>query len=186
VPRSRSKRGSTGTRSTACSSSLFRPPINDRPILPQDRYSPRIDQGERLYRFSIQGGPLDECLAAINREALTHNETPVALSFFPEGEGEPPGAFITLSDEAVQLSAQKTDRGWKWSGPTPLQPDSHSTCVEFPALGISQEVHLSAFEIRNYRIAGQKWVEVELMEKALCFNQDGSRSGLDQTDYIDF
>jgi alpha-mannosidase len=93
------------SRSTANSSSLFRPPTNDHPILPQDRYSPRIDQGERLYRFWIRGGPLDERLAAINREALTHNETPVSLSFFPEDEGEPPGAFITLSDEAVQLSA---------------------------------------------------------------------------------
>ena len=45
-------------------------PINDRPVVPQDRFLPRIDQGERLFRFRFQGGPADSRLSAVDREAL--------------------------------------------------------------------------------------------------------------------
>jgi len=63
-------------------------PIMERPILPVDRYSPRIDQGERLFRFWIQGGPAADRLEAIDREALAHNARPMALSFFPRRAGD--------------------------------------------------------------------------------------------------
>jgi alpha-mannosidase len=144
-------------------------PIENRPILPQDRYSPRMDQGERLYRFWIQGGRLDERLAAIDREALAHNETPVVLSFFPVGGGEPAGAFITLSDEVVLLSAlKKAEDGagliLRLFNPT---AENRRTWVKIASLGINQEVHLSAFEIRSFRTADKSWVETDLMENAL-------------------
>jgi alpha-mannosidase len=144
-------------------------PIEDRPILPQDRYSPRMDQGERLYRFWIQGGRLDERLTAIDREALAHNETPVVLSFFPVGGGEPAGAFITLSDEVVLLSAlKKAEDGagliLRLFNPT---AENRRTWVKIASLGINQEVHLSAFEIRSFRTADKSWVETDLMENAL-------------------
>ena len=37
-------------------------PINDRPIVPQDRFLPRIDQGERLFHFWLNAGPVTERL----------------------------------------------------------------------------------------------------------------------------
>ncbi|NLC55793.1 MAG: alpha-mannosidase, partial [Armatimonadetes bacterium] len=53
-------------------------PIGDRPVVPQDRYTPRIDQGERLFRFWINAGPAAARLAVVDREALAHNEKPFA------------------------------------------------------------------------------------------------------------
>ena len=62
---------------------------------------PRIDQGERLFRFWINGGPVARTHgAAIDREALAKNEKPYALSFFPHGGGERHSrawSFLTMS-----------------------------------------------------------------------------------------
>ncbi|HHY48743.1 MAG TPA: alpha-mannosidase, partial [Alphaproteobacteria bacterium] len=80
-------------------------PILDRPIMPQDRFSPRIDQGERQFTFWLNAGPGRERRQRVDREALAHNERPVALSFFPSGAGIPAQASVRLSDGVVQMAA---------------------------------------------------------------------------------
>ncbi len=79
--------GLIGTKSHGCSPGYCALPILERPLLPADRFSERIDQGERQLNFWINAGAASERTAAIEREALAHNETPFALSFFPSGEG---------------------------------------------------------------------------------------------------
>lgn len=69
-------------------------PIGGRSIMAQDRFLPRMDQGERSYTFWLNAGTLDERKAQIDREALGHNEQLYALSFFPSGEGEQPGPCV--------------------------------------------------------------------------------------------
>jgi len=84
------------------------PPTDPRPALvPQDRYTVRIDQGERQFRFWINAGSADERLERIDREALVKNEKPFAMSFFPSGAGSRPKPFAELSDDVVQMSAAK-------------------------------------------------------------------------------
>ena len=56
-------------------------PIFDRPLMAQDRFTGRIDQGERHFHFWFNAGPAAERVAHIDREALAHNEKPYALSF---------------------------------------------------------------------------------------------------------
>ena len=72
-------------------------PIGERDRVPQDRFTERIDQGERQFRFWFNGGAAGGRLAAIDREALAHNETPPALCFFPPGHGRQPRPFVTLN-----------------------------------------------------------------------------------------
>ncbi len=80
-------------------------PIGDRPLVPQDRHSPRIDIGQRLFRFELGAGGVRERLDVIDREALALNERPMALSFFPSGQGVHPGDGPALGDSIVQCSA---------------------------------------------------------------------------------
>ena len=82
-------------------------PIFERPIVPQDRYIPRQEQGERLYRFWLNAGQVRRRLDAVDREALAHNEKPFALSFNPSGAGRKPKTGVTLSDAVVQVMAVK-------------------------------------------------------------------------------
>jgi alpha-mannosidase len=142
-------------------------PIDNRPILPQDRYSPRHDQGERLYHFWINGGPLEARLAAVDREALAHNERPMAVSFFPAGGARRPEAFFTLADEVVQLTALKRaedsdDLIVRLYNPTGQE---RTTTASFQTT--ARRLTFGPFEIRTFRLhrPQDEWVEVDLVEE---------------------
>ena len=142
-------------------------PIGDRPHLPTDRYSPRIDQGERLYRFWINGGPSAERLAVVDREALAHNEKPMALSFFPQGAGQPCGAFVTISDESLQIPAIKPADDGQGIILRIFNPTAQDRNATIALTTTSKEVVLRPFEIRTYRVQGTQWIETNLMEEPL-------------------
>ncbi len=143
-------------------------PIGQRPIVPQDRYLPRIDQGERLFRFWVNGGPAGQRLANVDREALAKNERPFALSFFPSGAGRKPPAAFTLSDEVVQCAASKQaeDNGdiiLRLFEPT---GKARSTTVSVPSARIAGAVRLSGFEVKTLRVdlKRRRLAEVGLLE----------------------
>ncbi len=143
--------------------------IADRPIVRDDRYTPRIDQGERLFRFWINGGPHAARMGQIDREALTHNETPVALSFFPSSHGAIPAPFAVLHDEVVQLTACKQaelsgDFIFRLFEPTGTPRE---TVLELPANGRSYPIVLGAFEIKTLRLQLETgdMSEVDLLER---------------------
>lgn len=147
-------------------------PILDRPVLPEDRYSPRIDQGERLFRFWLEGGLAAERLAAVDRQALAHNERPVALSFFPNGSGEKPGPAVILSDAVVQVTAVKRAEDGQGMVIRLYEPTgpSRTTTVRLPFAGLEKQVLLKGFEVRTLKVdwkTGQ-WAEVNLMEEPLA------------------
>jgi alpha-mannosidase len=133
-------------------------PIMERPILPTDRYSPRIDQGERLFHFWLNAGPALERLEAIDREALAHNEKPMALSFFPNGAGQTPAPFITLSDPVVQLTAAKQAEDGRGLILRLYEPtgQARKTTLSLPYAGFSRDIELSGFEIRTLRVVPEE------------------------------
>lgn len=82
-------------------------PIDNKPLLVQDRFLPRIDQGEHRLRFWINAGPVAERLERIDREALVKNEAPQALAMFPSQAGQASGTAVRIGDEVVQVGAIK-------------------------------------------------------------------------------
>lgn len=146
-------------------------PILDRTIVPQDRYVPRQDQGERLFRFWINAGPANRRLETIDREALACNEVPFALSFFPSGAGRKPKPGVTLSDKVVQLMAVKqAQRGSDWVVRL-FEPigKARETILSIPFLKLRRRVRLSGFEIKTLRInpKTRRIVETDLLERPL-------------------
>lgn len=83
----------------------------DREYLPKDRFIPRMDQGERHFRFWLENGPVDELAPNLDNLALTLNQPPFALQVFPSGEGQslPPGS--RLSNEVLMLSSLRQGNG---------------------------------------------------------------------------
>jgi alpha-mannosidase len=131
-------------------------PIGDRDILPQDRHMPHVDQGERVFRYWLSSGPAESRLRDVEREAAIRNEPPMAVSFFPSGQGEAPGPFVTLSEPTVQLaSVRRSHDGSGWTlrlvettgAPT-------GVTVRLPGLGIEAEVRLGAYEVQTVKTAG--------------------------------
>lgn len=136
--------------------------------VPDDRFTDRMDTGERYFSFWINAGTQNERLKGIDREALIHNEKPHALSYCPSGNGNKPELFMTLSDQSVQLSTfKKAERSDDYIirlfDPT---GQKRKTIITIPAMGIIQEVSLNKFEIKTYKlkVESKKLVEFNLME----------------------
>jgi len=135
----------------------------------QDRFLPRMDQGEKIYRFWVNAGKAHERLTHVDREALAKNEAPVALFCFPSGKGREIDAFLTLSDKAVQVPAVKMAEDKNWLVCRLFEPTgkNRKTTVAFPALDIRFDVSLEAFEIKTIGVdlTSRAVFELDLMEK---------------------
>jgi alpha-mannosidase len=139
------------------------------PLVLPDRFTPRMDQGERCYRLWFNGGPVQERMERVDREALAHNEKPFAVSMFPSGEGVLPKPTIILDDNAVQMTALKKaeESGHfivRLFEPTGL---ARTTTLNFPSIGVSHRVDLGKFEIKTLRLdaKAKTLTEVGLMEE---------------------
>lgn len=146
-------------------------PFKERPVVRADGYTPRIDQGERCYRFWFNAGAKEERLGNVDREALTHNEKPFLLSFYPNGMGNLPQPAVLVEGEVVLLTALKQAErsdGWivRLFEPT---GEARTITLRIPLLDIKKEIALTPFEIKSFLFDGVVRVlhEVNLMEQPL-------------------
>ncbi|WP_077247741.1 glycoside hydrolase family 38 C-terminal domain-containing protein [Bacillus sp. FJAT-27225] len=138
-------------------------------VIPQDRFSKRMDQGERSFRFWFNGSSMDKRLENIDREAHIHNEKPYALTYFPSGEGELPLSLLEIDDPSIQLSAfkkaEKTDdyliRLFEPTG------KGRTFSIHLPLVNISVELSMKGFEIKTLLldVKNKKVVDSTLMEE---------------------
>jgi alpha-mannosidase len=145
-------------------------PVDDvTPVVRQDRFEPRVDQGEHVFQFWIQGGPASERLTAIDREAATKHDAPMALNVFPAGGGTHVCPGPTLSDGAVQLTATKMSEDGRSMILRLFEPTgtARTTTLSVPALRVTVDVTLSPFEIRTLAIdlATREVSVVDLLER---------------------
>jgi alpha-mannosidase len=146
-------------------------PVPSGPMIAQDRYIPRIDQGERMFRFWINGGRLSARLTAIDREALVKNEKPGLLAFFPAGRGKRPQPFILLSDRAVQVAALKKAEDGNSLIIRLFEPTgrARTTTLSLPWAGVQKTIRLQAFEIKTFAFDRKtgRFRELDLLERPL-------------------
>ena len=132
--------------------SVLQSPANT--TLPQDRFSPRIDQGERNFKFWLNAGEYQQRLGNAGREAQWHNEEPFALSLFPSGSGDKlPPAVVTNSGE-VELTALKRSedgKGYIFRFFNPVDAEV-SIDLSLEAAGIRQTICFSRYEIKTLKL----------------------------------
>ena len=143
-------------------------PIGKRPIVRQDGFTERIDQGERVFRFRLGGGAVKACLKGLDRTALAAAEKPMALSFFPSGAGTVAKPLVECDGAEVTMTAFKRaedGRGWIIRLHEPSGRVVTVT-VKLPLLGIRKKLVFGPFEIKTLRIGrtGGKMAECGLME----------------------
>lgn len=146
-------------------------PIEKRPIVQQDRYTPRIDQGERLFRFWMNGGEAQARMDRIDREAIARNEAPMMLSFFPSGAGMLPKGGPQLDDGVAQMTCFKQAERSNHYILRLFEPtgEARSTRLRIPVLGVDQTIALGRFEIKSFLIDPETGTleEVDLTERPL-------------------
>jgi alpha-mannosidase len=146
-------------------------PVDDvTPIVRQDRFETRMDQGEHKFTFWISYGPARDRFHRISMEALLKNEPHFALCAYPSGTGEKPLPGIRLSNPAIQLGAWKQSEDGKHIilrlFETTGQPQT--VLATIPALGIEHAIELDAFELTTFAIDRTTGTmrEVDLLERS--------------------
>lgn len=145
-------------------------PVEGEPhIVPQDRFESRIDQGERIFHFWVNGGSYVTRFSRIDRDALVKNETPMVLSCFPSGRGERPFPGILLSEESILVTTTKMAEEKNWLIVRLFEPtgEGGKTLVTLPFLDLSFDVSINGFEIKTMAVdlSTKEVFEVDLIER---------------------
>lgn len=76
-------------------------PIGGRETMPQDKYLPHIEQGERDFSFIFDIGKKDSILDSAPRKAQEFSMQPMLLSLYPAEKGELHTAPVTIEDNNI-------------------------------------------------------------------------------------
>jgi len=140
-------------------------------LVPQNRFEPRIDQGERIFRFWFNGGKAEDRTLRIELEAAAKNEAPMVLCCSPPGKGKKILPGVLLSNEIVQMTALKMAEEKNWLIIRLFEPTGkeRKTEIAIPSLALSFDITLKGFEIKTVAVdlATKDIFEVDLMEKRL-------------------
>ena len=140
-------------------------PVNDRVVMPQDRYMPYIDQGERDFSFQFSVGATEELKVGAARKAQHFNMKPMALSFYPTGIGSIPASPLKLQDTSViTINAfKKADNGdgyiIRLFNPTACDQSCKLTFYDKEL-----SVNFGCYEIKTLRFDGNSFSETNLVE----------------------
>ena len=147
-------------------------PIGDRHVMPEDRDSEHMEQGERSFSLRLIAGEVGDSDTA--RQALAFNEEPMALNLFPAGPRvQSPAAaempFLTVSPAPVVLTACKRADDGRGTVLRLFNPtDKPSACtVCCPQLGVSEKLGFGAFKVRTFRAENGRLTECRMDEAPL-------------------
>lgn len=139
--------------------------------MPRDRYSSRMDQGLRVFKFWFNGGQVIERLNNIDREALVKNEKPYALSFFPCSASKKPKPLVVLSNKIVQITAIKRAQKNNDLIIRLFEPTGKNIrlSIHFPFCGMRKQIEMKSFEIKTLKLNVKKraLIETDLLETPL-------------------
>lgn len=144
-------------------------PYGDRVVMPTDRYMPYIDQGERTYSFRFDVGAEEERCTEVGREALTFNEKPMALSFYPSGAGERPLPVAVIGGKGIEMNALKRAEDGDATIVRLFNPFDYDqeVPVELPALHLGGNFRVPAFSFITLRARDGVLEECSLLEEDL-------------------
>lgn len=158
-------------RMTLLRSPLFsgHPDFNgELPVLGK-RYTERIDQGFREFKFWFNAGKVSDRMDVIDTESLVKNQQPFALSFFPSGKGQKPKPLALLSDDVIQVTAIKKAESSNDVIMRLFEPtgQKRSATLSMPVISKKIKITLTPFEIRTLRInlRTKKVTQVDLIER---------------------
>ena len=143
-------------------------PIGGRVTMPQDRYMPYIEQGERDFSFRFAFGGREELLSGASRMGQQFNMAPMLLSFYPTGIGTLPESPVALegTDVVVMTALKQAQDGCgdiiRLFNPT---QQLQTACLR----GANARTALSfgPWEIKTLRICDGAVLETDLMEGIL-------------------
>lgn len=132
---------------------------DDRPILRNDRYNARVDQGVSYFTFKLMGGKATDVDKAVDRAALELNEKPLFQNVFPQGNENVKSCDILLSgDTRVVMTAFKRTSDGKYVIRLTNQSDSLVSST-FKIKDLTIILNFGAFDIKTLIFDGKTITE---------------------------
>lgn len=127
-------------------------PIENRPLMTNDRFHHRAEQGEREFHFRLEGVAGPDPVRRAEEIARVENEKPYALNIFPSGDGEVPAAAATL-DSRIRLDAVKLAEDGQGLIFRLFNPENEAVeaVLRIPALHAEAPVRLAHHEVQSWR-----------------------------------
>lgn len=162
-------KGSIGyTLLTGCGYSAE--PIEDRKILRKDRFDYRIDQGERNFRFILEGGSKAEILKDVNKNSQIFHQAPAAINFFPTAEKKPPfGEFSLTGREILLESFRKKKNGEYILRLYNSVRDKTETVLTLSRLNVKERICFDGYEYKTFIVSDG---ELKQSEKGALVNTE--------------
>jgi len=137
-------------------------PVEDRTVLPQDRYLPRIDIGEHTMVLKFLAGDPGELRNTVDTMAQQENEPPFALSFFPAGHAADGESAITLDNRRILLSAATEARKGTLIRLFNSADEFQDVQLKIPGMDVTAALHFTPYEVKTLRIRRGELQEVLL------------------------
>ena len=143
-------------------------PLPGRITMPQDRYMPYIEQGERDFSFAFVAGTREEVLDKAPRLSAHFNRRPMVLSFYPTGVGEKPQTPVLLKDNGIVTieAFKKADCGDGYILRL-FNPTEKKQTAVVQVYDAEATVEFEKFEIKTLRYEAGTLREDSLMEGIL-------------------
>lgn len=144
-------------------------PIDDRERLPQDRFTPHMEQGECSYTIELFGGKAKTVRAQTPRRAVRINTRMPAYAFYPPQSGKTNAPVFTLSGDVIEQTAFKQAEdgdGYILRLFNPFDRTAHTELRSEP-FGLCETLELTPFEIRTLRLRNGAITETDLTEKEI-------------------
>ena len=136
-------------------------PIGGRETMPQDRYMPHIEQGERDFSFIFDIGAKDEILNSAARQANEFAIQPMALSLYPAENGKPHTAPVTIvNNEIITMNTFKKGENGGYVIRL-FNPIETPQTAKINCLDASAEISFGGFEIKTLIYSDGKIEESE-------------------------
>jgi alpha-mannosidase len=154
--------------------------------LRNDRFTPRIDQGVRVFRFWLVAGDLATLRQRCDAWAAACNEQPFAVAMCPGGSGQQHPPALTLSSPDLILSAfKRSESGEQWVARifNPLSTPQSTTATLAGGL-ITHTITLGPSEVKTliFNTTTKRAHEADLIEEALAPAPGGESTQLAHAD----
>ncbi len=143
-------------------------PVGDRTVVPQDRYSSYIDQGQRDFGFMFDIGSKKEVLDNASRNAQHYNIAPMSLSLYPSKAGEKPKQSLVIkNNDIINVTAYKKSENGDGYIVRLFNPVETRQTADICYYELSENAVFAPFEIKSFRLSRKEITETNLMENLI-------------------
>lgn len=143
-------------------------PIGNRTTLPSNRFVQRMDQGERVFEFTLNASNTRARLQMIEQESGKVQQKPQIISCFPNGNEHSQAPLLTIDNPCVAISALKQSADG--TGYILRLFNSSQNMEKYrlrsPVLKIDHSEFLQSMEIRTLFLAQKTCTKTEIIDLA--------------------